>query len=99
MLAPFAPYICEELWSEMNGKGFISVAEWPRVDETKIDAMAEERENLLTRSDRRYYERVESNKNHSFQNMLLHSYSLEMEIVPKTYSTRQLRARSKSMRS
>ena len=48
MLAPFAPYHCEELWSEMKEKNFISLAKWPRVDEGKIDAVAEERENMLT---------------------------------------------------
>jgi leucyl-tRNA synthetase len=48
LLAPFAPYVCEELWS-MNGKDtFISLAEWPRLDEGKVDGLAEERENLLT---------------------------------------------------
>jgi len=48
LLAPFAPYVCEELWSEMGGVGFISLAEWPRVDEGKVDALAEEQENLIT---------------------------------------------------
>jgi leucyl-tRNA synthetase len=48
LLAPFAPYMCEELWSRMDKKGFISTAEWPRVDESQVDALAEERENLLT---------------------------------------------------
>jgi len=48
LLAPFAPYVCEELWSDMGKEGFISVAEWPRTDESKVDALAEERENLLT---------------------------------------------------
>jgi leucyl-tRNA synthetase len=48
LLAPFAPYVCEELWSEMGEVGFISMAEWPRVDEGKVDVLAEERENLIT---------------------------------------------------
>ncbi len=49
LLAPFAPYMCEELWSRMGNAGFISTAaEWPRVDESQVDAPAEERENLLT---------------------------------------------------
>ncbi|MCJ7560402.1 class I tRNA ligase family protein, partial [Candidatus Bathyarchaeota archaeon] len=48
LLAPFAPYVCEELWSTMGKRGFISVAEWPQADENKKDALAEERENLIT---------------------------------------------------
>jgi leucyl-tRNA synthetase len=48
LLAPFAPYVCEELWSVAGKNGFISFAEWPQVDEDKVDVLAEERENLLT---------------------------------------------------
>jgi leucyl-tRNA synthetase len=48
LLAPFAPYVCEELWSAAGNESFISLAEWPRVDEDKVDVLAEERENLLT---------------------------------------------------
>ncbi len=48
LLAPFTPYVCEELWSA-TGKGtFISLVEWPRVDKDKVDVLAEELENLLT---------------------------------------------------
>jgi leucyl-tRNA synthetase len=48
LLAPFAPYTCEELWSQTGEEGFISVAEWPRVDAQRIDVAAEEQENLIT---------------------------------------------------
>ena len=48
MLAPFAPFICEELWSQTGNKGFISVAAWPVCDEAKVDVVAEEQENLIT---------------------------------------------------
>jgi leucyl-tRNA synthetase len=47
LLAPFAPYVCEELWSATGKSSFISLAEWPRVDEAKVDVHAEEWENLL----------------------------------------------------
>lgn len=40
MLAPFAPYICEELWQRLKGEGFVSLAQWPKVDESKIDLAA-----------------------------------------------------------
>jgi leucyl-tRNA synthetase len=48
MLAPFAPFMCEELWSQTGEEGFISVAKWPIYDPAKIDAAAEEQENLVT---------------------------------------------------
>ena len=48
MLAPFAPFICEELWSQTGEEGFISVAAWPVFDDAKVDVAAEEQENLVT---------------------------------------------------
>jgi leucyl-tRNA synthetase len=47
LLAPFSPHICEELWSEMKEKGFISVAEWPEPNKKLVDEEAIERENLV----------------------------------------------------
>jgi len=47
MLAPFAPFICEELWSQTGEAGFISVAKWPVFDASKVDVAAEEQENLI----------------------------------------------------
>jgi leucyl-tRNA synthetase len=47
LLAPFAPHICEELWSATGKENFISIAQWPQVNEAKVDVLAEERENLL----------------------------------------------------
>jgi len=48
MLAPFAPFLCEELWSQTGEEGFISVAKWPTLDACKCDVAAEEQENLIT---------------------------------------------------
>ncbi|MCL2134149.1 MAG: leucine--tRNA ligase [Candidatus Bathyarchaeota archaeon] len=48
LLTPFAPYMCEELWSQTNQTNFISTTPWPKPDETKIDITAEEQENLIT---------------------------------------------------
>jgi leucyl-tRNA synthetase len=47
LLAPFAPHICEELWSEMKEEHFISLAEWPQAKEELTDERAEEKENLI----------------------------------------------------
>jgi leucyl-tRNA synthetase len=48
MLAPFAPFLCEELWSQTGEENFISIAEWPKFDSVKIDVAAEEQETLVT---------------------------------------------------
>ncbi len=47
LLAPFAPHLCEELWSETKEKDFISTAEWPKPNEKHVDAQAEEKEELI----------------------------------------------------
>ncbi len=49
LLAPFTPHICEELWSRMNKKEFISVAPWPEVDKELIDPGAELAESYIER--------------------------------------------------
>ncbi len=41
MLAPFAPHVCEELWHQMGGDGFVSVAPWPEVEPEFEDKAAE----------------------------------------------------------
>ena len=47
MLAPFAPFICEELWSQTGEEGFISVATWPVFDESKVDVPRKSRRTWL----------------------------------------------------
>ena len=47
LLAPFAPYVCEELWSATGKDEFITLAEWPQVNQAMVDVLAEERENML----------------------------------------------------
>lgn len=48
MLAPFAPYTCEETWSIVGEAGFICVAPWPKTDAAQVDVAAEEQENFIT---------------------------------------------------
>ena len=47
LLAPFTPHTCEELWSNYGGKGFVSVAKWPEVDESVISSEIEKSEELV----------------------------------------------------
>ena len=42
LLSPFAPHLCEEIWEILGGEGFLSLAEWPKCDESKtVDATKE----------------------------------------------------------
>ncbi|MDR0885793.1 MAG: leucine--tRNA ligase [Clostridiales Family XIII bacterium] len=36
LLAPFAPHLCEELYAELGGEGFVYNAQWPEYDENAI---------------------------------------------------------------
>jgi leucyl-tRNA synthetase len=48
MLAPFAPFISEELWEKIdNSSASISFTKWPTIEETKKDIVAEESEQLI----------------------------------------------------
>jgi leucyl-tRNA synthetase len=50
MLAPFAPFISEEVWEKIgdgSGSASIMFAGWPIVDEEKKDPIAEESEQLI----------------------------------------------------
>ncbi|RMF31041.1 MAG: leucine--tRNA ligase, partial [Candidatus Nitrosothermus koennekii] len=47
LLAPFAPFITEEIWQMFGNKDSIMNAEWPKVDESKIDYEADEGETLI----------------------------------------------------
>jgi leucyl-tRNA synthetase len=47
LLAPFAPYMCEEIWNKLGHKDFVSLAEWPVYSEKQVDVQAEETENLV----------------------------------------------------
>ena len=42
LLCPFAPHLCEEMWQQLGGKGFCSLASWPEHDEAKcVDSVVE----------------------------------------------------------
>ncbi|MGH9934078.1 MAG: class I tRNA ligase family protein, partial [Nitrososphaerales archaeon] len=47
MLAPFAPFISEELWELLGNEKSVTLAKWPKVDETKFDYTADESEILI----------------------------------------------------
>jgi leucyl-tRNA synthetase len=42
LLSPLTPHIAEEVWQMLGNDGFITLAEWPVYDESKIDAKIED---------------------------------------------------------
>lgn len=44
LLAPFCPHLGEEAWRAMGQHGFVSAAEWPKVDRIEVDARSDELE-------------------------------------------------------
>ncbi|MDP1728585.1 MAG: leucine--tRNA ligase [archaeon] len=46
----FCPHITEELWHNLGNKTFISVADWPVADESKINAKLEEAEKNVDKT-------------------------------------------------
>ncbi|MBI4738021.1 leucine--tRNA ligase [Candidatus Woesearchaeota archaeon] len=47
LLSPFAPHLAEEMWERLGNKPFVSIAPWPKFDESKIDIEAEWVELML----------------------------------------------------
>ena len=51
LLSPFCPHIAEELWEKIGNEPFVSVGEWPEVNEDKInpeiDKKEKQKENLI----------------------------------------------------
>ena len=42
LLCPVAPHLCEEIWENIDGEGFLSMSSWPKYEESKtIDATIE----------------------------------------------------------
>ena len=47
LLSPFTPHTCEKLWFKYGGEGFVSNAEWPRVNKDYINPKIEKSEELI----------------------------------------------------
>ena len=47
LLAPFSPHLAEEAWRTIGESGFVSTAEWPKFDESKMDERSDELEELV----------------------------------------------------
>ena len=49
IMSPFMPHICEEMWSKYSD-GFVSLSDWPKAEEDKIDEGAEKEEETIGNS-------------------------------------------------
>lgn len=47
ILSPFIPHLAEEIWEKIGKNDFISLAEYPKVNEEKINVLAELKEEFL----------------------------------------------------
>lgn len=47
LMSPFTPHIAEEMWERIGNKGFVSVAEWPKADESKINEKFDQAEKTV----------------------------------------------------
>ena len=47
LLSPLTPFLAEDLWKKSGEKGFVSVAKWIESDKSKIDPIAEYKEELI----------------------------------------------------
>ncbi|MBS3175658.1 leucine--tRNA ligase [Candidatus Woesearchaeota archaeon] len=48
LLSPFASHLAEEMWERLGHKPFISLHDWPKYDESKIDEQAEAADELVS---------------------------------------------------
>ena len=48
MLSVFCPHICEELWNKLGNKSLISLSNWPKADEKKINEKLEMQEQMIS---------------------------------------------------
>ena len=47
LLAPFAPFICEELWEILGNKNYIALSDWPKLNDKKLNIKIDIEENLI----------------------------------------------------
>jgi len=50
MMTPFTPHLCEEIWENMGGEGFVAFAGWPRVDASYVSQESEVLEGMIQTS-------------------------------------------------
>ncbi|MCE5213795.1 MAG: leucine--tRNA ligase [Methanobacterium sp.] len=47
LMSPFVPHVCEEMWHDLDGDGFVSNAQWPVYDLDLIDEKIQKAEEII----------------------------------------------------
>ncbi len=47
LICPFSPHLSEEVWEKLGNKGFVSLAKWPRFDNSKINESFDREEKVI----------------------------------------------------
>jgi leucyl-tRNA synthetase len=63
LTAPLMPHMCEEMWSKMGREGYISLADWPRLNKKLIDREVETANEVVESTIRDVREIVKLMKN------------------------------------
>jgi len=50
LMAPFTPHLCEELWEKLGEKPFVTLFDWPKYEEGKIDSILEAQEETVSKT-------------------------------------------------
>jgi leucyl-tRNA synthetase len=84
LLSVFCPHIAEELWKKINGKGFISLAVWPKPG--KINEKLLQQEKLIEKviNDINNILRILENKKEKRKKTIIFAIPSEIEIYKKS---------------
>ncbi len=82
ILSIYCPFISEELWSKLGGKGFVSASKWPKPDESKINKKFEREEEIVNNAinDINNVIRIVRDKGKKINKVHLYSIPSEKEI-------------------
>ena len=50
LISPFAPHLAEEMHEKLGNKNFVSLANWPKVNESKINEELEKQEEIINKT-------------------------------------------------
>lgn len=78
LLAPFAPHITEELWSELDHSGSVHAREWPKVDEK---ALVQDEKTIILQVNGKVRDRIQVPA--SISNQELEAKVVALEKIPE----------------
>ncbi len=81
LLHPFCPHITEELWEKLGNKKLVSLENWPKVDEKKIDKKFEQQEQI--------FEKLKNDINNIKKIIGKENPSVYIYVIPRDYNQYQ----------